>query len=50
MGKCTRITTLNEISDIITNVIAPKLDITMEDITKKIKEKYTTKKEENTLE
>lgn len=49
-GRKLRITTLNEISEIIEKVIAPKLNITVEDITKKIKEKYTNKKEENIIE
>ena len=33
-------TTLQEIDDIITNQIAPHLDMTMESITQKVKEKY----------
>lgn len=49
-GRKLRLTTLNEIAEIVTNVIAPKLNITANDISKKIKEKYSVKKEDNTLE
>jgi len=38
--------TLNEIDEIIGKQITPYLDLTMENITKKIKEKYGSKKEE----
>ena len=46
-------TTLDEINDIINDVIAPKLDLSLTNMTKRIKEKYSSafeKKEENTLE
>ena len=49
-GRNMRWTTLNEIDEIISTQIAPKLDMTMDNITKKIKSKYSTKKEENILE
>lgn len=50
-GRKLRWTTLDEIGDIIEKVIAPKLDLTMESIQKKIKGKYKSEvKEENTLE
>lgn len=50
-GRKLRWTTLDEIADIIEKYIAPKLDITMENIQNKIKSKYGNKvKEENTLE
>ena len=46
-------TTLAEISEIVDKVIAPKLNMTMDNISKRIKEKYgnnLVKKEDNTLE
>lgn len=43
-------TTLNEISKIITEVIAPKLDFSFDRMKENIKEKYEIKKEEKTLE
>ena len=43
-------TTLNEISDIIVNVIAPKLNMTTDKLAAQIKFKYSNKKEENTIE
>ena len=51
-GRKLRWTTLEEISEIIEKVIAPQLNITMDNITNKIKNKYGKKieKEENTLE
>ena len=49
-GRKMRWTTLNQIDEMIENVILPKLNITMDDITKKIKEKYSNKKEEKVLE
>lgn len=49
-GRNLRWTTLNEIDEIIEKEIAPKLDITMDNITKKIKDKYSTNKEEKVLE
>lgn len=49
-GRKLRWTTLREIDEIIEKQIAPKLDITMDNITKKIKEKYSVNKEENILE
>lgn len=49
-GRKMRWTTLNEIDEIIEKQIAPKLDITLEDITTKIKRKYSVKKEDNVLE
>lgn len=44
--------TLTEINDIITEVITPKLDISIDKMTKRIKEKYSSalEKEDNTLE
>ena len=39
-------TTLDEIDELIEKQIAPKLNITMEDITKKVKEKYGSKTED----
>ncbi len=42
--------TLSEIDKIIETTIAPKLDLTTKNITKKIKEKYSLDKEENVLE
>ena len=49
-GRKLRWTTLKEIDEIIEKRIAPKLDITLENITKKIKEKYSVNKEEKVLE
>ena len=49
-GRKLRWTTLEEIDEIIEKQIAPKLDITMDSITKKIKEKYSKNKEEKVLE
>ena len=51
-GRKLRLSTLEEITNIINDVIAPKLDLTIDNLTKKIKEKYTVKeqKEENILE
>lgn len=43
-------TTLSEIDEIIEKQIAPKLDLTMKNIEKKIKSKYSIKKEENVIE
>lgn len=44
--------TLTEINDIITEVITPKLDISLDKMTKRIKEKYSSaiEKEDKTLE
>lgn len=49
-GRKLRWTTLNEIDELIEKQIAPQLNITMDDITKKIKSKYSNKKEDNVLE
>ncbi len=49
-GRKLRWTTLDEIDEIIEEKIAPKLDITLDDITKKIKKKYSVQKEDNVLE
>lgn len=49
-GRKLRWTTLNEIDEIIEKKIAPKLDITLENITTKIKNKYSISKEDNILE
>lgn len=49
-GRKMRWTTLSEIDEIIEKQIAPKLDITLDDITNKIKNKYSKKKEDNVLE
>lgn len=49
-GRKLRWSTLEEIDEIIEKQIAPKLDITIDKISKKIKEKYSTNKEEKTLE
>lgn len=49
-GRKMRWTTLSEIDEIIEKQIAPKLDITLEDITNKIKNKYSKKQEDNVLE
>ena len=43
-------TTLQEIDDIISNQIMPHIDMSMENITKKIKEKYTQAKEREQIE
>ena len=49
-GRSLRWTTLSEIDELIEKQIAPQLDLTMKDITKKIKSKYSSKKEDNVLE
>ena len=49
-GRKLRWTTLSEIDELIEKQIAPQLDLTMNDITKKIKSKYSNKKEDNVLE
>lgn len=49
-GRKLRWTTLNEIDELIEKQIAPQLNVTMDDITKKIKSKYSNKKEDNVLE
>ena len=49
-GRKLRWTTLSEIDELIEKQIAPQLNITMDDITKKIKSKYSNKKEDNVLE
>ena len=49
-GRKLRWTTLSEIDELIEKQIAPQLDLTMKDITKKIKSKYSSKKEDNVLE
>lgn len=49
-GRNLRWTTLSEIDELIEKQIAPQLDLTMNDITKKIKSKYSNKKEDNVLE
>lgn len=49
-GRKLRWTTLREIDELIEKQIAPKLDITLNNITKKIKEKYSVKKEDKVLE
>ena len=49
-GRKVRWTTLSEIDELIEKQIAPQLDLTMKDITKKIKSKYSNKKEDNVLE
>ena len=49
-GRSLRWTTLSEIDELIEKQIAPQLNITMDDITKKIKSKYSNKKEDNVLE
>ena len=50
-GRKLRWTTLDEIAEIIEKYIAPKLDLTLENIQTKIKNKYKVEtKEENTLE
>lgn len=49
-GRKLRWTTLSEIDELIEKQIAPQLDLTMADITKKIKSKYSNKKEDNILE
>ena len=43
-------TTLSEIDELIEKQIAPQLNLTMDNITKKIKSKYSSKKEDNVLE
>lgn len=43
-------TTLSEIDELIEKQIAPQLNLTMDNITKKIKSKYSNKKEDNILE
>ncbi|MBO5138673.1 MAG: hypothetical protein J6B89_03425 [Bacilli bacterium] len=49
-GRKLRWSTLEEIDELIKTKIAPKLDITMDNITKKIKSKYSNKEKENILE
>ena len=49
-GRKLRWTTLNEIDELIEKQIAPQLNVTMDNITKKIKSKYSSKKEDNVLE
>ena len=49
-GRKLRWSTLTEIDELIEKQIAPQLDLTMKDITKKIKSKYSNKKEDNVLE
>ena len=49
-GRNLRWTTLSEIDELIKKQIAPQLNVTMDDITKKIKSKYSNKKEDNVLE
>lgn len=49
-GRKLRWTTLREIDELIEKQITPKLDITLDNITKKIKEKYSVKKEDKVLE
>ena len=49
-GRKLRWTTLSEIDELIEKQIAPQLNVTMDDITKKIKSKYSNKKEDNVLE
>lgn len=49
-GRNMRWTTLDEIDELIGKQIAPQLDITLDDITKKVKNKYSNKKEDNILE
>ena len=49
-GRKLRWTTLSEIDELIEKQIAPQLDLTMADITKKIKSKYSNKKEDKILE
>lgn len=49
-GRKLRWTTLSEIDELIEKQIAPQLNLTMDDITNKIKSKYSNKKEDNILE
>lgn len=49
-GRKIRWSTLNEIDELIEKEIAPKLDITLDNITNKIKNKYSKSKEDNILE
>ena len=49
-GRKLRWSTLTEIDELIEKQIAPQLNVTMDDITKKIKSKYSNKKEDNVLE
>ena len=49
-GRKLRWTTLTEIDELIEKQIAPKLNITIDSITKKIQSKYNIKKEDNVLE
>ena len=49
-GRKLRLTTLSEIDELIEKQIAPQLNLTMDNITKKIKSKYSSKKEDNVLE
>lgn len=49
-GRNLRWSTLSEIDELIEKQIIPQLNDTMEDITKKIKSKYSNEKEDNVLE
>lgn len=49
-GRNLRWTTLDEIDKLIENQIVPQLNVTIDDITKKIKSKYSNKKEDNVIE
>ena len=49
-GRKLRWTTWSEIDELIEKQIAPQLDLTMTDITKKLKSKYSNKKDDNVLE
>lgn len=49
-GRKLRWTTLSEIDELIEKQIAPQLNVTIGDITEKIKSKYSNKKEDNVLE
>lgn len=49
-GRNLRWSTLREIDELIEKQIIPQLNITMDDITKKIKSKYSDEKEDNVLE
>lgn len=49
-GRNLRWTALNEIDELIEKQIAPQLDLTLQDITKKIKSKYSSKKEDHVIE
>ena len=49
-GRNLRWSTLSEIDELIEEQIIPQLNMTMDDITKKIKSKYSDEKEDNVLE